>query len=134
MLGQRAAVLVVGYSRESRDEATAWGTRLAKDFGGSPDVAYYELAMLEDVPKFLRGLVLRSISRSVSERGKAHLVPLTSDQARWKAVSHFGNANDAYVLVVDSAGVVRWQASGEPTEERYQAMRRALLAVNGKAG
>ena len=132
MLGQRAAVLVVGFSRESRDEATAWGTRLARDFGSSPDVAYYELAMLEDVPKLLRGLVLRSISRSVSERGKPHLLPLTSEEARWKAVTHFGNANDAYVLIVDSKGAVRWQAAGEPTEERYQAMRHALLAVNGR--
>ncbi len=134
MLQQKAGVLVVGFSRESREQATAWGTRLAGDFNSSSEVSFYELPVLDDVPRLLRGVVLRAIAKDVADPGKPHFVPLTGNQEQWKAVTHFEDSRDAYVLVVDGKGTVRWQVAGEPTDENYRAMRRALTTVMGKSG
>ena len=129
MLQGKAGVLILGFSRESRDQAAAWGKRLASDFGDSSQVVYYELPMLEDVPRLLRGVVLRAIVKDVSERGKPHFVPLTGNETQWKAITHFTEEKDAYVLVVDGSGAVRWQVEGEPTDEHYRTMQRAIAAL-----
>ena len=131
-LQARAAILVIGFSRESRDQATAWGKRLDIDYKASPEVAYYELPMLQEVPKLLRGLVLKAIARDVSGNGRVHFIPLLSDEAQWKSVTHFSDTKDAYVLVVDGTGAVRWQAQGEPTNDRYLAAKKAAAAVAGR--
>ncbi|MGI4829713.1 MAG: hypothetical protein ACRYFU_16185, partial [Janthinobacterium lividum] len=64
----KVGVLVIGFSQASRGEVTDWGRKLGADYFDSPAVAFYELAMLAEVPRFLRGLVTRRIKDQVSER------------------------------------------------------------------
>lgn len=125
----KVGVLVVGFSRDSRAQATAWGKRLYDDFSHSPDVLYFELPVLEDVPRLLRGFVLRAIAREVSPAAQAHFLPISSNQAQWKSVAHFADPDAAYVLVVDPSGNVQWQTSGDATEERHTALHHAVTSL-----
>lgn len=122
----KVGILVVGFSRDSREQATAWGKRLHGDYSSSPTVLYFELPVIEDVPRPLRGFVLRAIARDVSPAGQAHFLPISSNQTQWKSVAKFAAPNAAYVLVVDSLGGVQWQTSGDPTEEQYGSLRRTV--------
>lgn len=125
----KVGVFVVGFSRDSRVQATAWGKSLYEDFSHSPDVLYLELPVLEDVPRLLRGFVLRAIAREVSPAGQAHFLPITNNQAQWKSVARFADPDAAYVLVVDASGNVQWQTAGGATEERHTALSRAITSL-----
>lgn len=123
----KVGILILGFSRESRAPAAAWGKRLAADFDHSPNILYFELPVLEDVPRPLRGLVLRAIAHDLPAPAQAHFLPITSNQAEWKSAAHFADPNSAYVLVVDSSGTIPWQTSGDPTDERYTSLRQAVI-------
>ena len=125
----KLGVLVIGFSKGSRGAATTWARRLGTEFHDSDEVASYELPMLAGVPGFLRGMVVRSMKSDVSERGQHTFVPVTTDEDRWKSLVHFGRPDDAYLLIVDSSGRVRWTTSGEPTEEAYAALRREIASL-----
>ena len=122
----KVGILVVGFSRDSRAQATVWGTRLAAEFGQSSSVLYFELPVVEDVPRLLRGAVLHAISREVAPAARAHFLPISSNEAQWKAVAHFNEPDAAYVLVVDGSGNIRWQTSSDPTDGSYASLRQAV--------
>lgn len=115
----KTGVLIVGFSKGASAEAAAWGKRLAGDKAHSGDLVYYEVAMLEGVPRLLRGIVLKQIKSSVSEAGQAHFLPVYEHQAEWKAAAGYTRPDDAYVLVVDGTGAVRARIQGAPTDVAY---------------
>jgi hypothetical protein len=134
MLEGKVGVLVIGFSRESRQPVAEWGRRLAAEYKGTPGVVYYEMPMLAEVPRWLRGVVVRSMRKEVPEGAQARLVPLTEDEAGWKDVVGYKKAEDAYVLVVDGTGAVRWKGHGTATDASFAAMQagvRAFAASNG---
>jgi hypothetical protein len=112
----RCGVLVLGFSQGSRDTVTEWGQWLSSEYDRAPNVLYYEMAMLASVPRPLRGFVVRSIRSSMPERAQAHFVPLTEDEREWRALVHYSETDNTYVLVVDVEGRVRWQTVGRASE------------------
>ncbi len=131
-LAGKVGVLVIGFSQGSRDAVTVWGKRLASDFYDSPTVAYYEMPVLASVPRFMRGFVAGKIKASVSERGKPHFVPLNDHEPEWRSLVHFQAPDDAYLLLVDDHGEVRWRTQGPFTEAGYSALKLQMQKV--KAG
>lgn len=127
-----AGILVLGFSRGSRDAVTAWATRIAADYRTSDVVAYYELPVVASVPGFVRTIVLRSIKSSAPERAHKRIVPITNDEAEWRAIVHYGVADDAYLLVVDRTGNVVWQTQGQATDVSYAALKQQVEALKAK--
>ena len=124
--GGRLAVLVLGFSKDSRTQATLWGRRLAADYLNAPDVLYFEMPVLESVPRLLRGVVLRSIKSDVSARAQPHFAAVLTEEQRWRSLAHYNRPEDAYVLLVDSSGVIRSQLQGEPTDAAYAGLKRQI--------
>jgi len=133
-LNGNAGVLVVGFSKASQGAVTAWGRRLAKDYRESQSVPYFEVAMLESAPRLLRGMIVHEMRSSVPEAERSHFLTLTEGEAAWRAVAHYGKPDDAYVLLVDGSGVVRWQMEGDATDTAYAALKLGLEAVSRPGG
>ena len=134
----KVGVLVIGFTQGSRDAVTAWAKRLATDYYDSPAVAYYNLPVTAAVPKFMRGYVTSKIRESVSDRGRPHFVPITEDEAGWKALTHYQHGDDAYVVVVDGEGKALWQTHDPFSETTYAGMKarveesRSAIAHSGQ--
>ena len=124
----KCGILVLGFGKDARTEVRDWGKRLATDYFTSPTVLYYEMPVVAGVPRLLRGMVMKQIASEVSDRGKHHFVPITDNEARWRALAHVTDPNQAYLLVVDASGSVQYTASGPLTEAAYQAIRDHLPA------
>jgi hypothetical protein len=124
--GKDAGILVLGFSRGSRDAVTGWATRIAGDYRTSDVVAYYELPVVASVPGLVRGIVLRSIRASTPERAYKRIVPITNNEAGWRAIVNYVQPDDAYLLVVDRHGNVVWQTQGQPTDAAYAALKQQV--------
>jgi hypothetical protein len=129
----RVGVLVLGFSKSSGDLSKGWGQRLAASYPESSGVMYYEMPVLESVPKLIRSMVLKSMRSGVPEAEQQHFMPVFSDEAAWKTVTRYSNADDAYVLVVDGDGLVRWQTSGRVTDAGFAALKEQVGALRAQA-
>lgn len=125
-LNGKIGVLIVSFTQGSRDGVTSWGKKLAADYYDSPSVLYYEMPMLASVPKFMRSFVEGRIKASVSDRGKAHFLPLTEDEAEWRGLTHYSAPDDPYILLVDDHGTIRWQTQGPPTDSTYALLKQQI--------
>jgi hypothetical protein len=130
----KVGVLVVGFSRDSREADSAWGKRLAADYGESPTVVYYEMPVLAAAPRMLRGMIVKSMKSSVPATEQAHFVVILENEAAWKTVAHYGRPDDPYVLVVDNQGSVVWQTQGAVTDAAYAALKEHVEALQAQSG
>ena len=129
----KVGVLVIGFSRGSQQAVTDWAKKLAADYRESSTVVYYEMPMLASIPRWVRGLVVRQMRSSVPEHAWPRLVPLTEDEKTWRSVAHYAAEDDAYILLVDGQGIVRWQTAGSPTDTLYKELQRQLGATEGES-
>ena len=125
-LSGKAGVLVIGFSQSSREEVTAWGRRLAGEYRDSSSVVYYEMPVIAGVPRLLRGWVLKKVSEGVPDRAKSHCLPVLDHEADWKAAAGYARDEDAYVLLVDSAGKVTWRTQGPLDDAHFAELKRRL--------
>ena len=129
----RTGVLVLGFSKSSGDVSKGWGERLSATYRGSQEVMYFQMPVLESVPKLVRGMVVKSIKSGVPESEQSHFMPMFSDEPAWKKIVRYANADDAYVLVVDGDGRVRWQTSGKVSDAGFVMLKEQVAALQAQS-
>jgi hypothetical protein len=122
----KVGVLVVGFSHASQGQVMNWGRLITADYGRSPGLDYYEIPMLGGAPKMLRGMIIKSMGKSVPADQRPHFMPLVEDDKPWRTVAKYWKPDDAYLLLVDGDGVVRWQIEGDATDAAYARLKEQL--------
>lgn len=122
----KIGVLVVGFSHGSQGEVSNWGRLITAEYGQNRGVEYYEIPMLGGAPKMLRGMIVKKMGSSVPAAERPHFLPLMDDDKPWRAAAHYDKADDAYVLVVDGDGLVRWQTQGDATDAAWSGFKREM--------
>jgi hypothetical protein len=128
----KVGVLIIGFSRGSRDGVASWGRRISTDYQDSDTVVYYEMPVLASVPGMVRGIILRSMKSSVPKQVQPRFVPIMNDEAAWQTLAHYGKPDDPYVLVVDGQGEILWQTQGQPTDSGYVELKQQVEALKRK--
>jgi hypothetical protein len=132
----KVAILIMGFSKNSSAQTGAWGKQVAEGPGKDAGVVFYQLPMLESVPRMIRGMVTRSIRNDTAPEMKEHMLPIFEKEKEWKSLVKFSAADDAYLLVLDGQGKVAWFGNGIWTPEAFRTLRTVvakLLASSGAA-
>jgi len=129
----RLGILVIGFSKKSSAQTGAWNKPLLKDYGNDPHIAYYQCAVLADVPVFVRSMVLKSIRSPMPPAERSHFIPVQSDSSKWKEAVRFSAPDDAYILVVDPAGQIQWRTHGVESPDAYHALTDYVAALQKAA-
>jgi hypothetical protein len=121
------SLFVIGFTKKSRAQTSQWTQRLEReDPHGEPP---YQVAILDDVPRFLRGLVLHAIRSGIPERLHKRFLIVYDNADVWKRLARFVIPDDAYVLVIGAGGKLVWRTEGGLTEERFKALLEAIAAA-----
>ena len=130
----RVAILVVGFSKTSREVTERWERQVFQDYGSAPRVAVFRVAVLESVPRLLRGFVRGRIEKNVPNEKRDGFVLLFHHEEEWKTLVRFAAPDDAYFIVLEGAGNVSWVGHGGPALEGYGELKAQidLLARRGQ--
>jgi hypothetical protein len=126
----KPAILVVGFSRAGGEQCGPFARRLIKE----PDVQngavkVYQIAMLASAPRLVRPMILHGMRGGVPKEEQSTFLPLYRNEKEWKQVAGYvGSAEkDAYLLLVDPNGTVRWTGHGRYSDAAYSQFRPYLL-------
>jgi predicted transcriptional regulator len=103
------SVVIVGFSKSSQDAVKAWDVAARKQLGAT-DV--YQVAVLEDAPSFVRGMIKHAMKGSTPADRQGHFLVVVKGEAELKKAAGFAEANDPYVLLLDGSGEIRWRTHG----------------------
>lgn len=121
-------LLVIGFTRDSGEQTRAWARRAAGESG----VAVWNVAVIEDVPGLLRGMVVRGLRKGVPAELHARFLLVDDDSAQWKALAGFlpQREDAAHLVLLDAARRIAWRHAGPVDEPGWQALRAALRSAS----
>lgn len=119
----KVAVLVMGFTRASKTPTEAWAKRILSDFGKTADFELYQLPVLEEVPHFIRGMVISGIKKGVPENLRVNFIPVLHNEASLKTLVGYKEPDDAYIVVLDRSGKIACQTHGATPDQGYPGLR-----------
>jgi hypothetical protein len=121
----KIALMVIGFTKKSSQATRAWGQRFKKDFGNDQRYVVYPVAVLEDVPGFIRGLVTSGIRRGIPPGEQDSFVTLFRGEADLKRFVAYAGPDEAYLVLLDARSEVQWRGHGLFREQDYGAVHDA---------
>ncbi|HWC17662.1 MAG TPA: hypothetical protein VG498_11650 [Terriglobales bacterium] len=123
-------LITIGFSRAGGDSAGRWGRDLRKELSGSPELRFYTIAAIQDAPKMIRGMIKHGMRSGTPKTEHDSFVVLENDENAWKKLAEFSDANDAYLLLVDSQAKVVWRAHGRnPDSQTLSGLKGEVAKV-----
>ena len=111
-----AAVIVIGFSYGSQKAMEEWDKEIGAQVKAKNDVPLYNVAVIQDAPKFVRGMILHGMRALVPAAGQDHFLTVVEGQDELKKAVDFSASEDAYIVVLNASGKIVFHTHGEPSE------------------
>jgi len=125
----KVAVLIFGFTKASKEPTSAWAEKLSTDVDTRPGLELYQLPVLEDVPRFIRGILISGIKKGVRANMRAHFVPILQHEQELKQFVNYKEPDDAYLVVLDSSGQVVLQRHGPFNDAAYAQLKKDIQSL-----
>jgi hypothetical protein len=125
----KVAVLVFGFTKASKGPTSAWGEKIFSEFSNQAGFELYQLPVLEDVPRFVRGMVISGMKKGIKENMRDHFVPIFQSESELKNLVSYKEPDDAYLVVLDPSGKIIRQMHGPFSDAAYEQLRKEIQAL-----
>jgi hypothetical protein len=124
----KPALLVFSFSKQAGNDARLWSARFRRDAAANRSALYFNVIVLESVPRLLRGMVGGSIKSGMPAALHDRSIRVYRGEAEWKRRLNVSNDGYAYLVVLDSEARVQAIKHGPFDESAYKEISAALLA------
>jgi hypothetical protein len=110
------AVFIIGFTRASQTQTKAWSQRISNRF------PTWSVSVLEDVPRLMRGMVTHAIKGSIPNEQHDRFLLVYHNEKELKQTAGFDQPDDAYLVVVDAGGAIKWRYHGAVTDDAVKQL------------
>jgi hypothetical protein len=118
------ALFIVGFSKASSEQTGYWAKHIPKDL-----VPTYPIAVLEGVPRLVRGMTVHGIKTGVPKPNQDHFLVIYEKEKELKAAAEFQAPDDAYLILIAPDGSILWRFHGAFTHTILKDLRDHLHGV-----
>lgn len=125
----RIALLALGFTYNSRFPVDDWVGRFRKDFGGNPQVTFYEIPMIGGINRLGKWFIDSGMRRGTPAKDQENVITVYGGVDPWKQRMKYQSPDAAYLLLLDKRGAVRWRHSGAFDEAAYKDLSVHVAAL-----
>ena len=128
------AVVLMGFTYDSRVEVEAWAEHVRRDFGASGMVTFFEVPVIGGMGRMAKWFIDSGMRKGTPKELHENVITVYGGADRWKKTMGFTKADEhaAYLALLGPDGRVRWMHRGGFTDEAMKALTAAIAA--GAAG
>lgn len=124
----RTALLIIGFTNSSKKQTSDWSKRVPGDLDT------WSIAVLEDVPRLIRGMVTHGIRSDVAKDhvAKDHydrFLLVWKNEKELKESVEFRQPDDAYLILLSPDGSLKWRYHGAASDAALQQLRELARQV-----
>ncbi|HKD05467.1 MAG TPA: hypothetical protein VKB79_06145 [Bryobacteraceae bacterium] len=113
----KPTLFVIGFTHASKDQTSYWAKKIPEGM-----VNFYSVAVLEDVPRLVRPAVTHSMKSDIPKEKRDRFLVVNSDEKELKEAAGFEAPDDAYLVLIDPSGEVRWRFHGPFSHTKLKEM------------
>jgi hypothetical protein len=116
------ALLLFGFSYDSRFAVEAWAKRFRTDFEKNPQVTFYEIPMIGGMARLGKWFIDSGMRRGTPKADQGNVITVYGGTELWKQRLGVKAVADAYLVLLDQTGNVVWGHAGPFDELTYQTL------------
>jgi hypothetical protein len=130
------ALLMLGFTYDSRFQVEAWAKRFRQDFGSNGGVTFFEIPMIGGLATMGKWFIDGGMRRGTPRADYEKVITVYGGTDPWKKRVGFRDPKAAYLILLDGSGKVAWLHAGGFEESAYrnlssEASRLLPLDQNG---
>ena len=118
----RVALLMFGFTYDSRFPVEAWAKRFRQEFEAEPRVTFFEIPVIGGLARMGKWFIDSGMRRGTPKTDYENVITVYGCADPWKQRVGFRDPKSAYLILIDQSGTVAWRYAGSLDEERYQAL------------
>ncbi len=124
----KAALVMMGFSYDSRFAVEAWAKAFQGEFGARQDVTFFEVPVIGGMGRLAKPFIDSGMRKGTPPALHENVITVYGNVDYWKALMGFVKQAEhaAYLALIDPDGRVRWLHRGSYTPEAMSALRDAL--------
>ena len=125
------ALIAIGFTYQSRFPVEAWGGWYRDAMGSRRDVTFFEVPMIGGLSTLGRWFIDRGMRRGTPAALHEHVITVYGGTSDWKRRLSFSpeHEDDAYLIVLDRNGIVRWLHHGVFDQARADDLRKVVTLL-----
>ena len=125
----RVALLLLGFTYDSRFQVEGWAKRFRQDFGTTPGVTFFEVPMIGGMARMGRWFIDSGMRRGTPKADHENVITVYGGTDAWKQRTGFNDPKSAYLILIDQHGRVAWRSAGSLDEQRYSALSSEVMRL-----
>ena len=127
----KVTVIAMGFTYASRVPVEAWGDWYRNAIGSRTDITFFEVPMLGGLATLGRWFIDRGMREGTPVELHDHVITVYRGAGDWKQRISYasGHKDDAYLIVLDTEGVVRRLHHGVFDTIQSDELKRLLTAL-----
>jgi len=118
----RVALLLFGFTYQSRFAVEAWTKRFRGDFEKNPQVTFYEIPMIGGMARLGKWFIDSGMRRGTPKADHENVITVYGGTEPWKQRLGVKVEGFAYLVIVDQHGKVAWRHAGPFEEAQYEVL------------
>jgi hypothetical protein len=118
----RVALLMLGFTYDSRFPVEAWAKRFRQDFPSEPRVTFFEIPMIGGLAKLGKWFIDGGMRRGTPQADRENVITVYRGSEVWKRRVDFRDPKSAYLILIDGGSKVLWIYAGSLDETPYRAL------------
>jgi hypothetical protein len=118
----RVALLLFGFSYDSRFAVEAWTKRFRGDFDKTPQVTFYEIPMIGGMARMAKWFIDGGMRRGTPKSDHENVITVYGGTGPWKQRLGVTDEKFAYLVLLDQKGNIAWRYSGPFEEVQYNVL------------
>ena len=118
----RVALLLLGFTYDSRFAVESWAKRFREQFQADPRMTFYEIPMIGGMARLGKWFIDSGMRRGTPPADQENVITVYGGTDAWKQRVGFRDSNAAYLILIDQKGKVAWRYAGGFAEEPLGAL------------
>ena len=127
----KVTLIAMGFTYASRVPVEAWGDWYRTAIGSRTDITFFEVPMIGGLATLGRWFIDRGMREGTPVELHDHVITVYRGTGDWKQRISYASAHkdDAYLIVLDKEGVVRWLHHGVFDTLQSDQLKRLLTSL-----
>ena len=125
----RVALLLLGFSYDSRFAVEAWAGKFREQFHRDPRVTFYEIPMIGGLALMGKWFIESGMRRGTPKQDYENVITVYGGAHPWKQRLGFRDPKATYLILLDASGRVAWRYTGGLDEQAYHALSSEVLRL-----
>jgi hypothetical protein len=118
----RIALLLLGFSYQSRFAVEAWTNRFREEFEKNPQVTFYEMPMIGGMARLGKWFIDSGMRRGTPKADRENVITVYGGTEAWKQRLGVTAEDWAYLILIDRKGNIAWRHAGLFEPAPFQAL------------